>query len=144
VSDPELPPLESDDPEWVASRWREWASGERFGEDGKPRNPRPSAKELRGWYPGEALVDVFCGKRHVLRVAEVEGAERAGWNITATTGGHWALNDFLLIGLTTVAVECRCGQPHKLSSLALLRAARGVIPGKPRRIGVLDAESRTR
>jgi len=142
VSEPELPPLESDDPEWVAARWRAWASGRRFGDDGKPRNPRPSGNELRGWHPGEALVDVYCETRHVLRVAVVDGAFRVGWNFTSVKGGHWSLNDFVLSGLTTVAVECRCGHPHKLSSLALQRrAARVVVPGKPKKIGVADAES---
>jgi len=145
MTEPELPPLESDDPEWVAARWQEWAAGKRFGEDGKPRSPRPSAKELRRWHPGDALLDVSCGKRHVLRVAEVDGALRAGWNFTPMKGGHWSLSDLPLAGLTTLAVECHCGRgQHSLSSLALQRAARGEVPGKPGRVGVSEVEDRRR
>lgn len=138
-----LPPLESDIPEWRAERWRAWAAGGRFGKHGSPRRPRPSSKALREWFPDAALLDVLCERRHILRVAILDGALEALWNVTPMQGGHLSANCFLLSGLTTLAVECRCGEAHSVSSLALQRLARKEVAGKPRVVGVSVVLSRS-
>ncbi len=58
-----LPPLESNDPDWRAERWRAWAAGERlnFGRHGPPIRTRVQATELRRWEADSAVVDLYCG-----------------------------------------------------------------------------------
>lgn len=65
-----LPPLESDDPEWVAARWREFAEGKgpRSG-----RRARWNASALKAWRADDALLDVLCKGRLVARVYDDAG-----------------------------------------------------------------------
>ncbi len=135
-----LPPLESDDPQWVAARWREWVAGGRFRGHRNPRAPRGRGSVLREWLPHAAVADVYCrasGREWlILRVALADCHLVARWNVEVLTGGHQSSNIFRLTEAPTFAVECRCGTAHPVSTLALGRAARAGSPGKPRRVGV--------
>lgn len=137
--EPALPPLESDNPEWVAARWRAAAAGARSPERPKPRG---AEKALRRWLPETALVDVFCRSgslpRLVLRVAVDDGRQTVRYDVRVLAGGHESSWIFRLTAAPVFKVPCRCGEAHLLSSLALARMARNRKPGKPRRCAVSD------
>ncbi len=146
-----LPSLESDNPEWVADRWRAFFAGERFrNQRGQARTARGSNAGLRSWLPEAALVDVWFGPRRLLlRVAAApDGQLITCWNVVELKGPAEARSYYelpLSQAPTRLAVECRCGDVHSVSPLALGRLARSAAQQgrRPRRVSVSDVSSST-
>jgi hypothetical protein len=142
VSDNEpLPPLESDDPAWVAMRRREWASGSRPEGQAKKRGLASSA--LAKVEPHRAVVDVLCRGRHVARVLVPDPDVRLPDGVVlqvacearVTKGGgiaYWPLDGYL--GDTVAVAVCRCGTSHRLAVNRLIAEGRGRTPGAPKRV----------
>jgi len=133
---PPLPPLESDDPAWVAARWREFAEGKG---PRTARRTRWNATALKAWRADVALLDVLCKGRMIARVYDDGGlvvvVEAKTRIINGRQGGTTA-SPFALVHHPVVAVACRCGQEHRLRSAGLAEYARGRTPGKPHSVGV--------
>ncbi len=145
-NDEPLPPLESDDPEWVAARRGAYLAGARHhwqSPDAPPRR-RTTSAFLRSYQADEALVDVYCGQHLVARVARTaESYEvvtdpvpvRAAQDASIVLG--WGFERADLRAAERVAVGCRCGV-HVLSTRSLMGVARRAVPGRPERTRVGD------
>ncbi len=127
-----LPPLESDDPEWVAERWRVFALGQ-GPRRGRRANWSPTA--LRSVEVDSALVDVVCRGKHIARVyadpSHFMVTLEAQFRGPLLTHSPFALNDH-----PAVAVMCRCGTEHLMQTRLLAAEARRRTPGRPARLGV--------
>lgn len=132
--DQALPPLESDDPAWVAGRWREFAEGRgpRTG-----RRARFSASALKQFRLEAALTDVLCKGRMIARVFEGErGMEVVTEVMEVPGGGGYGYTAFRLADQFVVAVACRCGHEHRLRCDLLAVHAARQKPGAPRTTSV--------
>lgn len=141
MTDEPLPPLESDDPEWVAARRREHAAGRRLGNQDRPKGLSSSA--LTKVDPGRAVLDIVCRGRHVGRVlvpdpdvALPEGVVlQVACEARVTGGGgvaFWPLDGY--IDAEVVIAACRCGRRHSLLVNRLVAEGRGRRPGAPKRV----------
>lgn len=140
VPDGPLPPLESDDPEWVAARWAEFARGEgpRRG-----RRARWNARRLRDATTGHALLEVLCKGRLIAVVYPGDDGLTVITEVTGLKSGAWTSTWFALVRQPVIAVACRCGQEHMLRSALLAQHARDRTPGKPLVVGVSAVEAAT-
>ncbi len=147
-----LPPLESDDPAWVAMRWserhRRTAEGanRRWNDEARPLVVF-SSKALRMFERPRARLDVVCRRRLIARVLNtgVPGAyevaiEAVPVGAASPTPGGWAMHVLPLDGTgPRVKVACRCSERlHHLDPTKLRAEAWDGQPGKPRPIGVSD------
>jgi len=137
----ELPPLESDDPAWVAARRREWAAGKRPLGQEKPARLTSSA--MGRIEPHRAVLDVICRGRHVARilVPDPDVALPTGvvlqvaCEVRPVAGGgfsFWPLDGYL--GERVVIAACKCGHRHSLIVNWLVVEARRIKPGAPKRV----------
>ena len=144
VTKDDLPPLESDDPAWVAARRRETADGRRsdnaLSPTGLVSGPLGQVETPR------AVLDVVCRGRHVARVLvpDPEVALLPGVILqvacearrTAGGGLSWWPLDCYVNGEVVLAV-CRCRRAsHRLSVNLIVSIARDRAPGSPRTVSV--------
>ncbi len=132
-----LPPLESDDPEWVAAWHKDYAEGRRGGIWSAGRTPRTKAQSgmLGAWRQPEAVVDVWCRNKLIARVVAVRGA---GYEIVTGVyglGSGVVHTTYPLDIASTRAVACKHGR-HDMDSRKLLTLARQTTPGTPRTVRV--------
>ncbi len=128
--DEPLPPLESDDPEWRAARWWQFAEGHppHWSQSSSPRS-RPGAAALRRWgQDNDAAVEVLCRRRLVVCLLRVGG----GYNVASEFNAKeidgkvvgWSFTELPLTVAPVHAVACRDHGRHDLDSEKLLQAAR--------------------
>ncbi len=136
-----LPPLESDNPEWVAERWREWAAGTGGPVWKSGRVPRRKSQSglLREWRADECVVQVWCRRSLIAAVALRDGAYDL---VTlAQRHGAWIVHETFPLSITsTRAVACGDGR-HDLDTAKLLRLSRTAAPGDPRVVRVWEVSN---
>lgn len=149
MTDEQLPPLESDDPEWVAARRREEALGDRPALADKTGL---TSKGLGAIDSHRAVLDIVCRRRLVARaIAPVPDQKwlpgvimQVICEARSTPGGglaYWPLD--CVVGGAIVVKTCRCGRPHTLLVNRLITESRDVTPGAPKRVDMRSvAEAR--
>jgi hypothetical protein len=129
-----LPPLESDDPEWVAARWREWASGNGGPRWKDARSPRKTSQSgvLGQWRADECVLQVWC-RRDLIAVVALRNGAYDLVTLARRLAGGIDHETFSLSLTDTHAVACSHPKGrHDLDTAKLLTEARKAAPGKPR------------
>lgn len=144
MNDNKLPPLESDDPAWVAARRREIAAGKRPLGQEKPAGVSSTA--LSRIETHRAVLDLICRGRHVARVLVPDPDVKLPEGVVLTVaceprphesglGWGWEPLDGW-IDEPVLIPACRCGRPHTLPVNRLVAEARGVTPGAPKKMPI--------
>ncbi len=123
-----LPPLESDDPRWVADRWREWAAGTAgpVWKSGRVPRRRSQSGLLRGWRAGECVVQVWCRRNLIGTVALRDGV----YDLVTLVARHGpgVVHETFPLSLTpTRAIACGHGR-HDLDAETLLASRVLLLP----------------
>jgi len=145
---PQLPPLESNDPDWRAARWRDRArktaagSGRHWTDPARPV-VRSSSAALRRYESPRVRLDVVCRRRLLARVlgTDTPGVYDVAYEAapTASKGGWGVQSDALGDVGAVILVACRCSaRMHHLDPMKLRAQAWEGRPGKPHEVGVSD------